>query len=158
MKRYALVLLPLVLILPLRTSWALTPETPLGHPAAFSVVVEQFPMGIETDDFPVVTLSIEAESTLKTLGLPVLPRAETPAAPYLHLSLTLIRLAKGFVLLTQADLREQVRGSCSGGRVLEVSTWQDRQWQLVRGSAPVGDEVREAARAAIERFAHAYRQ
>lgn len=134
-----------------------TPLARLGHPRRFSVVVEQFPMGLETEDFPVVTLAWETESALRRAGLPVGPRTEKPTPPFLHLSIVLIRQPYGYVLLTQGDLRERVSQDCTAGRTMEVSTWQERQWQVIKEPADLASVVRRAADDAVRKFINAYR-
>ena len=129
----------------------------LGHPAQFSLVLEQFPMGLESDDFPLVLLAVEAEQALKAAGLPVVPRSDTPVAPYLHVSLVLIKQPYGFVLLTQGDLRESLPTTCTGAGPLEVSTWQRRQWQILREPVVPAAVIRKATDDALREFIRAYR-
>ena len=147
----------LVLLLATPSTLGTPPPSGLGRPSQFSLVLEQFPMGLGSDDFPLVLLPVEAEQALKAAGLPVIPRSETPVAPYLHISLVLIKQPYGFVLLTQGDLRESLPSTCTGTEPLEVSTWQRRQWQILREPAVVAAVIRKATDDALHEFIRAYR-
>ncbi len=150
-------LAPLVLLLATPPVLGAGLPSALGRPAQFALVLEQFPMGLESDDFPLVLLPVEAEQALKAAGLPVVPRSDTPVAPYLHISLVLIKQPYGFVLLTQGDLRESLPSSCTGTRPLEVSTWQRRQWQILREPVVPAAVIRKATGDALREFIRAYR-
>lgn len=123
---------------------AMEPErSVLGHPTQFSLVVTQFPLGMDEDYFPLPALPILAEERLKRARLPVVPRtSDKPAPPYLRISVVGIRQKGGYVLLVQADLRETAPATCNSGPPLEVSTWQYRQWSTTKdGGPPPAEEV-----------------
>ncbi len=151
-------LAPLVLLLATPPVLGAGLPSALGRPAQFALVLEQFPMGLESDDFPLVLLPVEAEQALKAAGLPVVPRSDTPVAPYLHISLVLIKQPYGFVLLTQGDLRgEPPRPPAPALDPLRVSTWQRRQWQILREPVVPAAVIRKATGDALREFIRAYR-
>ncbi len=129
----------------------------LGHPPAFALVLEQFPLGMEGEQFPFPELQMLAERHLRNAGLPLVPRTVKQEPPFLRISVVGIRLKTGYVYLLESDLREIAPASCAGGKPLEVSTWQHRRWLTAQeGGVPSPDQAWGAVEQTLKAFGRAY--
>lgn len=136
-----------------------TPAEParLGHPPAFALVLEQFPLGMEGEQFPFPDLQVLAERHLRDAGLPLVPRTVKQEPPFLRISVVGIRLKTGYVYLLEGDLREVVPASCAGGQPVEVSTWQHRRWITAQeGGVPSPEQAWGALQETLRAFGRAY--